>query len=174
MIRPAAVELDWGPAQIELLLPQRAPLRLVDRVERFVPGSQPRLRAGLELRGDEPVFAGHFPGRPVWPGAYQIEGLAQAAGLLLALRALHERGGAQALRAGPSSSLPRAEAPAALGLLARAEASFLAVVEPPARLRYELRLLSLAAGIARLEGQVSAAGRCVAEGAVVVSLEEPR
>lgn len=37
------------------------------------------------LTGDEPFFAGHFPGRPTLPGVLMLEALAQA-GAIAALR----------------------------------------------------------------------------------------
>jgi 3-hydroxymyristoyl/3-hydroxydecanoyl-(acyl carrier protein) dehydratase len=72
-------------AVIEELLPHRAPFLFVDRVMQFTVGR--RLLAELDLRGTEPHFAGHFPGRPMMPGVLVSEALAQTAGLLAALSA---------------------------------------------------------------------------------------
>jgi 3-hydroxyacyl-[acyl-carrier-protein] dehydratase len=74
-------------AGVRTLLPHRDPMVFVDRVVGLRTDTDPALLAELDLRADHPVFAAHFPGRPLWPGALVIEGLAQSAQLLLLLRA---------------------------------------------------------------------------------------
>ena len=34
------------------------------------------------ITASEPVFEGHFPDKPIYPGVYMIEGMAQAGGIL--------------------------------------------------------------------------------------------
>lgn len=70
---------------IEEILPHRAPFLFVDRVVQFTSGQ--RIVAELDLRGDEPHFAGHFPERPMMPGVLVSEAMAQTAGVLLGLSA---------------------------------------------------------------------------------------
>jgi 3-hydroxyacyl-[acyl-carrier-protein] dehydratase len=70
---------------VQRLLPHRAPFLLVDGVD-ALGADAPELRAHKDILATEPVFAGHFPHRPIWPGVYTIEGLAQACALLGALR----------------------------------------------------------------------------------------
>jgi 3-hydroxymyristoyl/3-hydroxydecanoyl-(acyl carrier protein) dehydratase len=43
------------------------------------------------ISGNEEVFAGHFPGFKLWPGAYTLEGLAQSCNLLAILEEIHRR-----------------------------------------------------------------------------------
>lgn len=75
------------------VLPHRPPFLLVDGVEEI---SDDRVLAWLDVRGDEPHFEGHFPGRPVLPGVLIVEALGQA-GALLAHRAGHFDSQTQAL-----------------------------------------------------------------------------
>jgi 3-hydroxyacyl-[acyl-carrier-protein] dehydratase len=58
------------------LLPHRPPFRFVDQVDEIVPGE--RVQARYQVTGDEAFLAGHFPGRPIFPGVLQLEALAQA------------------------------------------------------------------------------------------------
>ncbi len=64
---------------ISLGLPHRPPFIFIDCVAELVPGvSAEALKC---FRGDEPFFAGHFPGNPIVPGVLLAEGMAQTAGL---------------------------------------------------------------------------------------------
>jgi 3-hydroxyacyl-[acyl-carrier-protein] dehydratase len=65
---------------IREILPHRYPFLLVDRVLEL---SEKRLRALKNVTINEPYFAGHFPQAAVMPGVLILEGLAQAAGLLV-------------------------------------------------------------------------------------------
>lgn len=70
----------FGYEEITRLLPHRSPLLLVDRVTAIEVGSE--ITALKAISGLDPVFAGHFPGQPIFPGVYMIEGLAQTSALL--------------------------------------------------------------------------------------------
>jgi len=77
--------LNLGPSVVELLLPQRRPFLMVDFVTNFTDGERPVLEAGRHISNSEPVFEGHFPGMPIWPGAFTMEGMGQTASLLMLL-----------------------------------------------------------------------------------------
>ncbi len=66
--------------QILKKLPHRYPILLVDRVLEFEKGQ--RIRTLKNVTVNEPQFTGHFPNRPVFPGVYMLEAMAQSAALL--------------------------------------------------------------------------------------------
>lgn len=66
--------------EIHKYLPHRYPFLLVDKVIELE--TDTRLVAIKNVTVNEPVFSGHFPGNPIFPGVMIIEALAQAAGLL--------------------------------------------------------------------------------------------
>jgi len=68
--------------QIIDILPHRPPLLLVDRVIELQTGPKGHIHATKCISGLDPYFAGHFPGNPLLPGVYIIEGLAQASAIL--------------------------------------------------------------------------------------------
>ena len=63
------------------LLPHRYPILLVDRILDFEPKEW--IRGLKNISFNEAVFQGHFPSRPVFPGVYIIEAMAQTGGCLL-------------------------------------------------------------------------------------------
>ena len=68
--------------QIKKMIPHRAPILLIDRVEHVVLDSE---ATGIKaVSGNEPYFAGHFPDFPVMPGVLIVEALAQTAAVLVA------------------------------------------------------------------------------------------
>lgn len=62
------------------LLPHRYPFLLIDRITACQPGES--ITALKNVTINEPVFQGHFPGRPIMPGVLIIEAMAQAGGVL--------------------------------------------------------------------------------------------
>ncbi|MDX5406421.1 MAG: 3-hydroxyacyl-ACP dehydratase FabZ [Chromatiaceae bacterium] len=66
--------------EIMALLPHRYPFLLIDKVVDFTPGES--LTAIKNVTINEPIFTGHFPGMPIFPGVLILEALAQATGIL--------------------------------------------------------------------------------------------
>jgi UDP-3-O-[3-hydroxymyristoyl] N-acetylglucosamine deacetylase/3-hydroxyacyl-[acyl-carrier-protein] dehydratase len=66
--------------QIMQLLPHRYPMLMLDRVVKV---EAMRITAIKNVSANEPYFQGHFPGHPIMPGVFQLEAMAQAAGLLM-------------------------------------------------------------------------------------------
>jgi len=65
---------------IQKILPHRYPFLLVDRVTDLV--AKESIIAYKNISISEPVFEGHFPGHPIYPGVMILEGMAQAGGIL--------------------------------------------------------------------------------------------
>lgn len=68
-------------SEIEAFIPHRAPFLWIDRVEELEPGV--RCVAVKFLDPAIPIFSGHFPAKPVFPGVLLIEAVAQTAGVML-------------------------------------------------------------------------------------------
>ena len=67
--------------RIMQLLPHRYPILLVDRVLDFEPKQW--IRGIKNVSYNEQIFQGHFPKRPVFPGIYIVEAMAQTGGCLI-------------------------------------------------------------------------------------------
>lgn len=66
--------------EILRLLPHRYPFLLVDKV--VACDTVTSIHAVKNVTMNEPIFTGHFPENPIFPGVLILEALAQAAGLL--------------------------------------------------------------------------------------------
>src|SRR5690606_10988602 len=64
--------------QIEKMLPHRFPFLMVDRIVEITENSIVGIK---NITMNEPIFTGHFPGNPVFPGVLQIEAMAQVGGI---------------------------------------------------------------------------------------------
>ena len=60
------MEEPIGYAEIETLIPHRAPFLLIDQLKNVVLGES--ITGIKAVSGNEPFFPGHFPGNPVMPG----------------------------------------------------------------------------------------------------------
>ena len=133
--------------EIEKIIPHRPPFLWIDRVEELEPGI--RCVAWLSVSAENPVFAGHFPARPILPGVLIIEAVAQTAAVMM-------------------GSAPPAETMGTALLTAVNRFKFLRPVAPGTMLRIETTKLTQAGTMVCIEGTVSALGEKVASGELSV------
>jgi UDP-3-O-[3-hydroxymyristoyl] N-acetylglucosamine deacetylase/3-hydroxyacyl-[acyl-carrier-protein] dehydratase len=63
---------------IERMLPHRFPFLMVDKIMEI---HEESIVGVKNITMNEPIFTGHFPGNPVFPGVLQIEAMAQVGGI---------------------------------------------------------------------------------------------
>jgi 3-hydroxyacyl-[acyl-carrier-protein] dehydratase len=61
-------------------IPHRPPFLFVDRIVQL---SGTKIQTAKEIKPDDPVFQGHYPGQPVMPGALICESIFQTGAILL-------------------------------------------------------------------------------------------
>ena len=66
--------------RIKRMIPHRYPFLMIDRI---IEVNSDDSAIGIKnVSVNEPIFQGHFPGNPVFPGVLIIEGMAQTAGAI--------------------------------------------------------------------------------------------
>lgn len=140
-------------SEIETLIPHRPPFLWIDRVEELEPGV--RCVALKFIDPANPIFVGHFPAKPILPGVFLIEAVAQTAGVMLG-------------SAGPPAAAKGTGAVALLAAVNRFK--FLKPVTPGQELRVETRTLTEAGQMAYIGGTVWVGMDIVANGELSVVL----
>ena len=135
-------------SEIEAMIPHRAPFLWIDRVEELEPGV--RCVAVKFVDPADPIFAGHFPTKPILPGVFLIEAVAQTAGVMLGSAGPQASGGGVAL------------------LAAVNRFKFLKTVTPGQNLRVETKKLTEVGQMACIGGTVWVDGEIVARGELSV------
>ena len=153
MTKPSAIE----QSEIETLIPHRPPFLWIDRVEELEPGI--RCVAVKFVDPANPIFDGHFPAKPILPGIFLIEAVAQTAGVML--------GSAAPQDADKSPSDKSAGGVALLAAVNRFK--FLKPVAPGQELRIETKKLTEVGQLVCIGGTVWAGGEIVAQGELSVA-----
>jgi len=132
--------------EIQKILPHRYPFLLVDKVTNIVEGKE--IVAYKNISISEPVFQGHFPGHPIYPGVMILEGMAQAGGIL-------------ALK---SSGLTEEEIKQkVIYFMSIDGAKFRSPVKPGDKLEYRITVLKLRKNLIVLEGKAYVEDTLVSE-----------
>ncbi|MDQ3010739.1 MAG: 3-hydroxyacyl-ACP dehydratase FabZ [Acidobacteriota bacterium] len=137
--------------EIQQIIPHRYPMLLIDRVLEIDPLK--RIVAIKNVTMNEQVFAGHFPGAPVYPGVYIIEAMAQAGAVLL-FREVQDRENKLLFFTGIE------------------EAKFRKPVMPGDQLRLEVTVLKYKMGYAKLRAEAYVDGQLVAEAVISSALAD--
>lgn len=134
--------------EIKKILPHREPILLVDEV---IEKGDNYIIAKKHVSNEEPVLKGHFPGYPIYPGVYILEGLAQSAGVLL-LGGMNEK-----------------SIPLFLGI---DEARFKKEVRPECDLVYEIKILEQRTGIVIVDAKAKVDGQIVAKAKLMLGTKQ--
>ncbi len=74
-------ETNLDVERIMEMIPHRAPILMIERVENIVTGESAVGVKNVSI--NEPFFMGHFPKKPVMPGVLIIEAMAQTSAVLV-------------------------------------------------------------------------------------------
>jgi len=140
------------------VLPHRPPFRFITRVLTLTVGESGE--AIWSVRGEEPFFAGHFPGEPIVPGVLISEALAQLSGIV----GFHRPDQAADTR-------PSGDGPAKL---VQVEIRFHDPVSPPAEIHLQSRLSKVFGQLHQFDVVARVGERKVAKGRLTLAVATPR
>jgi len=147
--------IDLNLQHILKLLPHRYPFLLIDKVVDVEPGV--RGRGIKNVTYNEPVFTGHFPDNPVFPGVLILEALAQASIMV---------GFAEQAQAGAEEQN--------LYLYAGIDkARFKKPVVPGDQLFLDVEVLKTRRGIWQFDAKATVDGELAAKAELMIAVQEP-
>ena len=132
--------------EIQEILPHRYPFLLVDRVTDIVKGESILSYKNVSI--SEPIFQGHFPGHPIYPGVMILEGMAQAGGILAF----------KSMDLTPEDTLNKV-----VYFMSIDKAKFRAPVKPGDKLEYKITVLKNKGPIWVLKGEAYVDGKLTSE-----------
>ncbi len=156
---PGARAVDFGRADVEQMVPHREPFLFVDGIRAF-DATEEAVLGYRRIDPADPVFRGHFPGEPIYPGVLLLETMAQLSLCLWHLCNADRR---------PAGS---PQGPARVRLLRILDASFLAEVRPGDRLEIAARMVEEGGYTAVMAGQILRGETICAVGALEAFLPE--
>ncbi len=129
------------------LLPHRYPFLLVDRI---IDIQNDEACIGIKnVTFNEPQFTGHFPTRPLFPGVFLIEGMAQTAGAICVM-----------------AKLAQQEKPRQVFFMTIDKAKFRKPVVPGDTVEYHMKKINHRRNMWWFRGEAKVAGVLVAEAEV--------
>ncbi len=134
-------------------LPHRYPMLLVDRVDRLE--KDVSITAIKAVTINEQFFQGHFPGRPIMPGVFIVEALAQAAGVLAV------------------ESLGLAGSGKLVYFMAIDGAKFRTPVEPGCLLTLDVEFVQKRSSVCKFSGKATVNGKLAAEANFTAMIADP-
>ncbi len=134
-------------------IPHRPPFLFIDRIVQL---DDTKIRTAKDISPDDPVFEGHYPGRPIMPGALICESIFQTGAVLLSK-----------MMGGITEGVP---------VLTRINnARFKSIVKPGSTLDIEAELVEKVSTAYYMKGKASVAGKTAVtvEFTVTVVTEAP-
>jgi 3-hydroxyacyl-[acyl-carrier-protein] dehydratase len=133
-------------------LPHRYPFLMIDRIVR-IDGDESAV--GIKnVTFNEPIFQGHFPGKPIFPGVLIIEGMAQTAGAIVIAHDEVNKGGKSIVL-----------------MLTIDKAKFRKPAEPGDQIEFHIKKIQRRRNVGRYEAKAMVDGVVIAEaeiGAMIV------
>lgn len=151
------INRTYNTKEIMEVLPHRYPILLLDGVTEITDEGGKGFK---NVTAHEPVFQGHFPLKPIYPGVYIVEGLAQCSGFI-ALKLLEKMD--------PVKYDSRKEK--LIYFMMIDNVKFRRMVLPEDKLDYEITIIKLSPRIAKFKGVAKVGGELAAEAEMTAMMD---